>query len=306
MTDDAGEARGSVLRMFFDVLMVTSAQFWIVAVAPLYIGWFLATREFWPDERFILAGVIVGPMIAGSTLAYNAYTDVRVDIFNPRKAHLAYVTGWISPEIVLNLARGLVIVGLGLSILLGLEFVILIAVSVVLSFLYSNPWTKLKSVAGGDLIVNMVGIGAIVPLAGWAASGTSVLEFPFWYILPIFFALGSLYALTLVPDVEADRRANFQTLAVTLGPQRVIWLAFAMLLASIVINLASGLTDYVLNEALVSRVWPIYLAQVSLFVYYGRDASYRGVLATIATQCIGHGVGVGFMLFSLSGWWAAG
>jgi 4-hydroxybenzoate polyprenyltransferase len=306
MTDGGADARGGVLRMFYDVLMVTSAQFWIVSTAPFYIGWFLATREVWPDPRLVLGLVIVGPLIAGSTLAYNAYTDVRVDIFNPRKAHLAYVTGWISPEIVLNLSRGFAGLGLALSPFLGLEFTAIMATCVLLSFLYSNPRTKLKSLAGGDLVVNMVGIGILVPLGGWAASGEPLADFPHWYMLTIFFALGSLYLPTLVPDVEADQRANYRTLAVYLGPGRVMWLGFIFLVVSIVINITSGLLDYVLSSALVLRVWPIYAAQIALYAYYGRDLSYPGMLATISTQCIAHGVGVGFMMYALSGWWSLG
>jgi 4-hydroxybenzoate polyprenyltransferase len=245
-------------------------------------------------------------MVAGSTLAYNAYTDARVDIFNPRKAHLAYVTGWISPLLVLNLARGLAVTGLVLSLLLGLEFTVLIAAMVLLSYAYSSPRTKLKSLAGGDVLINMVGLGALVPLAGWAASGTSTLDFPHWYILPIFFALGSLYCPTLVPDYEADRKAGYKTLAVALGQRPLVWLGFAFLVASVVINIASGLADYVLTSDLVSRVWPVYLAQVVLYLWFANDVSYRGMLAIIATQCIGHGVGVGLMMYALSGWWPIG
>ncbi len=302
---DGGE-RGSILRMLYDVLMVTSAQFWIVAAAPFFIGWFLATRELLPDWRIVIGLLIVGPMISGSTLAYNAYTDVRVDIFNPRKAHLAYVTGWISPDLVLGLARGLAIGGLVLSLLLGIEFVVLMALCVMLSFLYSNPRTKLKSVAGGDVFINMIGLGILVPLAGWAASGASVSEFPHWYLLPIFFALGSLYCPTLVPDVEADRKADYKTLAVALGPRAVVWLGFALVLASIISNAVCGWHDYVLSQELILRVWPVYAIQPVLYLYYGRDLSYSGMLGIIATQCITHGVGVGFMMFALSGWWSLG
>lgn len=298
------ERRGSIFRMVYDVLMVTSAQFWIVAAAPFYIGWFLSTRTIWPDWQVILGLIIVGPMIAGSTLAYNAYTDSRVDLFNPRKAHLAYVTGWISPEVVLNLARGLAIMGLLLSLFLGWEFTVLIALSALLSFLYSNPRTKLKSVAGGDVLVNMVGLGILIPLAGWAASGVSISEFPHWYLLPILFALGSLYCPTLVPDYEADRKAGYKTLAVTLGRRPVVWLGLGLLVASVVTNLASGALDYVLSPGLVMRVWPIYGAQVVMYGFYSREVSYRGMLATIGTQCIGHGVGVGFMMYALAGIWS--
>jgi 4-hydroxybenzoate polyprenyltransferase len=304
MSRDKGERRGSVFRMVYDVLMVTSAQFWIVAAAPFYIGWFLSTRTIWPDWQVILGLIIVGPLIAGSTLAYNAYTDSRVDLFNPRKAHLAYVTGWISPEVVLNLARGLAIMGLLLSLFLGWEFTVLIAISALLSFLYSNPRTKLKSVAGGDVLVNMVGLGILIPLAGWAASGVSISEFPHWYLLPILFALGSLYCPTLVPDYEADRKAGYKTLAVTLGRRPVVWLGLGLLVASVVTNLASGALDYVLSPGLVMRVWPIYGAQVVMYGFYSREVSYRGMLATIGTQCIGHGVGVGFMMYALAGIWS--
>ncbi len=303
MTEGDAEERASVLRMVYDVLMVTSAQFWIVAAAPFYIGWFLHSRSIWPDANIILGMVIVGPLIAGSTLAYNAYTDVRVDIFNPRKAHLAYVTGWISPELVLGLSRLMVILGLLLSLLLGWEFFLLILLAVLLSFLYSNPRTKLKSLPGGDVLVNMVGLGIIMPLAGWAVSGTSVAGFPHWYLVPIFFALGSLYIPTLVPDYEADRRAGYRTLAVTLGQRRVLWLGFAFLSVSVITNFVSGAWDYVLSPALVARAWPVYGAQVLLYGYYARDPSYKGMLSTIGTQCIGHGVGVGFMFYALSGIW---
>lgn len=304
MTDQVGEGRGSVFRLFYDVLMVTSAQFWIVAVAPFYIGWFLNTRNVWPDADLVLGMIIAGPLIAGSTLAYNAYTDVRVDIFNPRKAHLAYVTGWISPDLVLGLTRGMVILGIILSMLLGWEFTLLIIIAVVLSFLYSNPRTKVKSLPGGDVLVNMVGLGIIMPLAGWASTGISISQFPHWYLIPIFFALGSLYILTLIPDYEADRRAGYSTLAVTLGPRPVLWLGFAFLAISVLTNLFSGVWEYVLSPELVARAWPVYAAQVLLYAYYSKDTSYRGMLATIGSQCLGHGVGVGFMLFALSGIWS--
>jgi chlorophyll synthase len=306
MSEDVSEGRGSIFRMIYDVLMVTSAQFWIVAAAPFYIGWFLATREIWPDWRIVLGLMIVGPMIAGSTLAYNAYTDARVDIFNPRKAHLAYVTGWISPELVLALARILAITGMALSFLLDLELGVLMTLCVILSYMYSSPRTKLKSLAGGDVLINMVGLGILVPLGGWAASGRDLSEFPLWYLVPIFFALGSLYVPTLVPDIEADRRAGYKTLAVALGPRAVVWLGFAFLMASIISNAVMGWEDYVLTRDLILRVWPVYVAQPILYLYYGRDLTYRGVLGIIATQCITHGVGVGFMMYALSGWWTLG
>ncbi len=303
---ESSEAEGpqGALDAVYEMLMVTSAQFWIVSAAPFYIGAFLATRDIWPDWRVLLGMFIVGPLIAGSTLAYNAYTDTRVDIFNPRKAHLAYVGGWLKPAVVLNLARGMAAAGLALSLALGVQCAALLALCVLLSFLYSSPRTKLKSMPGGDVLVNMVGLGALVPLAGWAATGADVRGFPHWYILPIFFALGSLYCPTLVPDHEADRRAGVKTLAVSFGPRAVAWLGFAFVVASVATNALAALRGYVLVPELAYRIWPIWGAQIGLYLYYGRDISYPGMLATIGSMCIAHGIGVGFMMYALSGWWA--
>ena len=75
------------------------------------------------------------------------------------------------------------------------------------------------------------------------------------------------------------------------------------LLASIATNIVSGLSDYVISQDLVMRVWPVYGTQVLLYAHYGRDVTYRGMLATIGTQCICHGVGVGFMMYALAGVW---
>jgi len=295
-----------LLPALYDVLMVTSAQFWVVAAAPFYIGAFLATRDIVPGWRVVLGLVVVGPLIGGSTLAYNAYTDARVDILNPRKAHLAYVGGWLTPGLVRAIAAGLAGAGLLLSMPLGPAFAALMALCVLLSVLYSSPRTRLKSRPGGDVLVTMVGIGAVVPLAGWAAAGRPLVEFPLWYLLPIFFALGALYCPTLVPDHEADRRAGYRTLAVELGPRAVAWLGFAFLVASISTNVACGLRGYVLTPGIVSRVWPVFAAQVALYAYYGRDLSYPGMLATIGSICIAHGVGVGMMMLALGGWWHVG
>ena len=156
------------------------------------------------------------------------------------------------------------------------------------------------------MLVTMLGIGAVVPLAGWAAAGRSVGEFPLWYILPIFFALGALYCPTLVPDYEADRRAGYRTLAVELGPRAAAWLGFAFLVASIATNVMCGLRGYVLTPGLVLRVWPVFAAQLGLYAYYGRDLTYPGMLATIGSICIAHGVGVGLTMLALGGWWNVG
>jgi uncharacterized membrane protein YjfL (UPF0719 family) len=60
------------------------------------------------------------------------------------------------------------------------------------------------------------------------------------------------------------------------------------------------------DAGLVLRVWPVFAAQVALYAYYGRDLTYPGMLATIGSICIAHGVGVGMTMLALGGWWNVG
>ena len=79
------------------IVSLGGVKFWIVAVAPLYIGWVLpqpaATRHLFVDDlRVVLGILVVGPLLGTFTLLLNVYYDMgTTDRVNPRKKYVQVV-----------------------------------------------------------------------------------------------------------------------------------------------------------------------------------------------------------------------
>src|SRR5216117_4319710 len=79
------------------IVSIGGVKFWIVAVAPLYIGWVLAQPAsaqhlFIDDLRVVLGILVVGPLLGTFTLLVNVYYDMgTTDRANPRKTYVQVV-----------------------------------------------------------------------------------------------------------------------------------------------------------------------------------------------------------------------
>jgi 4-hydroxybenzoate polyprenyltransferase len=100
------------------------------------------------------------------------------------------------------------------------------ATLVVLSYVYSAPPLRLKDRPIGGLLANVIAYGWIVPLTVMPelsdnTAGLLGWDNPFYFL----FAIGGVYLLTTVPDVEGDRKVDKKTLAVWLGRVPTVLLA---------------------------------------------------------------------------------
>src|SRR2546422_208312 len=79
------------------IVSLGGVKFWIVSVAPLYIGWVLAHAPaqrhlFIDDLRVVLGIIVVGPLLGTFTLLLNVYHDMgTTDRINPRKKYVQVV-----------------------------------------------------------------------------------------------------------------------------------------------------------------------------------------------------------------------
>src|SRR3989442_1497282 len=79
------------------IFSIWGVKFWIVSVAPLYIGWVLAQpvglrHLFVDDLRVVLGMIVVGPLLGTFTLLLNVYHDMgTTDRVNPRKKYVQVV-----------------------------------------------------------------------------------------------------------------------------------------------------------------------------------------------------------------------
>jgi 4-hydroxybenzoate polyprenyltransferase len=88
---------------------------------------------------------------------------------------------------------------------------------VMMSVVYSVPPLRLKSVAGMDWLINMLGFGTLTPYAAWAITGRPLegaLAPVLWSFTPLFAAL---YPLTQLYQMDEDRARGDRTVALRLG-----------------------------------------------------------------------------------------
>src|SRR5437773_10623140 len=79
------------------IVSLGGVKFWIVAIAPLYIGWVLAQPPggrhlFIDDPRVVLGIIVIGPLLGTFTLLLNVYSDMETtDRVNPRQKYVPAV-----------------------------------------------------------------------------------------------------------------------------------------------------------------------------------------------------------------------
>lgn len=209
----------------FDYLLHLRPAEWPIMAVHTALGYVLAVGAAGLREGHALGPAALGLLIwvvclNGGTLAINS-------AFDRDEADIAYLRQPPAPpRHLFAFGMALMVAGLAAAIaLLPRSYTLAYAACLVLSIAYSVPPIRLKAVAGADWATNMVGFGALTPLAGWFATGlplrlpeaTTLLAFA-----PLF---GALYPLTQLYQLEDDRARGDRTLAIRLGTGRSLTLA---------------------------------------------------------------------------------
>ncbi|WP_437676589.1 prenyltransferase [Sorangium sp. So ce131] len=146
------------------------------------------------------------------------------------------VEGRLSPRALaaaaVACAAGLVAVSAGLAAARGAPLLVPLALlALLLLWAYSYPPLRLSYRGGGELL-QMVGVGAVLPLYGYLAQGGAPAHFP-WALLVFLLPshLGCAIA-TALPDEPSDRESGKRTFPVRVGGER----------AAVVIALLNGLS----------------------------------------------------------------
>jgi lycopene elongase/hydratase (dihydrobisanhydrobacterioruberin-forming) len=196
----------------FDYLLHMRPREWPIMIAHTALGYFLAHGISGAHISALIPGLLVWVLLLnGGTLALNSAFDRDegdigyLDAPPPAPRHLAL---W---GITLMLAGQL------LALALPRGFAIAYLICFLMSVLYSVPPVRLKSVAGADWIINMLGFGTLTPYAGWALSRIPLTASGAWVLggfAPLFAAL---YPLTQLYQLDEDRARGDRTLALALG-----------------------------------------------------------------------------------------
>ena len=193
---------------------------------PLLLGqafWFSRTGHFnWPMAALTwLFGVAIQLYIVYANDVADATIDRLNATFTPFSGGSRVLA---EGKLTASELKAGVAVSVGINVLIGLFLWIkglplgpgLILIALALLWLYSFPPVRLSYRGGGELL-QMIGVGIILPVLGYYLQAGSLAGFPFQYLavlLPL--QLACAFSTTL-PDEPSDRMGGKKTIAVIFG-----------------------------------------------------------------------------------------
>jgi chlorophyll synthase len=310
-------------------------EVWYFALVPMYIGFLLASHELVPGIRiavdfvheaaaggatfkqfvdavaawlqgywrFLVACLVMGPLLWTATLLINDVHDLAGDRVNPRKARSPLVQGLVDRGWAHATAYVFAALSLVAAAAVGWVFFAFTAACVVLAWMYSVPPIRLKTVPGADVALNVVAAGVLAGLAGWSlAAPLSQAPYPF---IPQALLVGAaIYIPTALVDYDADLEVGYTTIATKLGRRRAFLLGWTFWVLA---NIGAVLLSYE-GWFIPRRMLPILLVftpilLIQYWILIGRarapEEMLRGITVCSATFLAVNGV---FALM-YTGWW---
>jgi 1,4-dihydroxy-2-naphthoate octaprenyltransferase len=175
----------------------------------------------------------------------NDYADIETDKQNHTwtvfsGGSRALVNGELSPRALARAAWLMAALALacGLALALGRGAWLappLCAAGIALLWMYSYPPVRLSYRGGGELL-QMLGVGLVLPCLGFVAQARALEGFP-WALLAALLPLQLACAMTTaLPDAPSDRASGKRTAAVWLGPLPTRALILALAAAALVLS----------------------------------------------------------------------
>ena len=209
---------------------------WSVYLVSLHYHHRLSGEAFMLYDLLIM---ICLSLVASGGYYINQVYDYESDRINGKLGFLH--NDLIGERGLLGLFLVLSVVSIGIAAYLSWLIALLIIVLFVLGYSYSAPPLRLKDRPVWGLIVNAVGIGFIVPLVVMPDLNVHNIGLLGWdNPLYFFFAVGSIYILTTLPDRDGDKAVGKKTLAVVLPGAAVASLSLLLMIFSAWVAFYSG------------------------------------------------------------------
>jgi 1,4-dihydroxy-2-naphthoate octaprenyltransferase len=179
------------------------------------------------------------------------------------------------------MAGGCAILALALGLAAGRWLLLpMVAVALLLLWAYSYRPLRLSYRGGGELL-QMAGVGALLPMIGYYAQAGSLASFPWPFLVVLLPTHLACAVATSLPDEPSDRSSRKRTAAVLLGGRNARLLVVALNFVSLgALTRVSGLVfanGYVLAILLVPT-----LANLAQLALAGSEPGSRQLLARVS------------------------
>lgn len=235
--------------------------------APFYFALLfgLIDSGFLSLSNVYLAFLIYGPLLAGGIYVLNFYSDIEVDKTSKvtkdiKMSEQPFVTGEVSRKEGLILAIILIALGLFLSHIINTQLFIISVIFVFVGIIYSFP-PRLKRIPFADVFANSLA-GSLCYIAGWVIF-KDFFEISVYPVLWIFFLIASTYLLTVIIDMDEDKKSGIKTTAVFLGAKKTVQFSFWLHLISIILFIVT-----LINQTNLAYIFLIPLMIKGPYVFY--------------------------------------
>ncbi|MFH0809911.1 MAG: UbiA-like polyprenyltransferase [Pseudomonadota bacterium] len=221
------------------VLEMIKFEHTIFALPFAFMGLLLAGRGL-PAPRTVLWVLAAMVGARSAAMAFNRLLDATVDARNPRTSNRALPRGLVSPIFVswfIAASGGLFFLSawqLNRTCLLLSPA----ALAVVLFYSYTKRFTAAAHLVLGAAL-------GLAPVGGWLAANESLAPAPLLLGAGVLFWVAGFDILYSLLDVEFDRGEGLHSIPSRLGPERAVWLARLLHLASALlfatVGVAAGL-----------------------------------------------------------------
>jgi len=303
------------------ILRQAKPLFWPVSMVPYYMAWCIGSGKVYPTYfakvlylpdpapvtniysevvLFFLGLIAIGPFMAGATLLYNDYWDLKVDEKNRRKTYLPLLRGLVEPRTVLLSSVFLFGMAMVAAFFISYWFLFFMGIVLLLSLAYSGPPLRLKEKPGIDVVTNAIGAGVICSLAGWSMVA-DLSEYPILWGVVSFFGVGAIYFPTTLIDYEPDVKNGVTTIATVLGKKRIYYLGMASVVIANSLIILMCFMDYIIDTGFLLFAVPIVIAQVGTYWYFLRQQNFKGGYRAILVLSIFLLIGNVLLLFYHAG-----
>ncbi len=214
----------------------------VYLLLPIWLGQLWAAQLGHPLNDNILYLTLLFAFIDQLFIVFaNDYADQEADALNESPTLFSggsrvLVDDKISPEALLRAAQLAATLCLGIGLLLTLMFDrpwSLLFTLVALGLLWAYSFKPIQaSYRGFGVFLQTAGIAVLLPLFGFYAQAGTLKHFPWIPLGVLALSQISCAMATALPDIEGDKLANKNTLAVKLGHQGSQWMMALILLAA--------------------------------------------------------------------------
>ncbi|MEO8665500.1 MAG: protoheme IX farnesyltransferase [Ignavibacteria bacterium] len=212
---------------------VTKIRITVLVAFTTSLGYILASQNLSTFSLYPVAGIF---FLACGAAALNHYQERRTDKLMDRTMNRPIPSGAVSSNTVLMIS--LFFLAAGCITLLLKSNLLTLGIGLLTFFWYNAVYTPLKKVFSLAIIPGSL-VGALPPVAGWAAAGGDIFDSKIILIASFFFVwqIPHFWVLLLVYGKDYDK-GGFPTLTNVFSKRQLMNITFFWILLTIVIALS--------------------------------------------------------------------